>query len=179
MTKTTLFVALLLAAGGVAHAGGQSGSFGVGVEGDLNGLGGLSASYDGGKFDADAFLGYVHFDEGGGMSTSLTEVGGRFFYHLHSTAMSDFGVGGGLALASVPGGMGAARSTPIFLEPGFQIRLFLASNVALSFMGGLSIALGDARVTQLAGQSLGNSALDFGGGIVALSGVAGVHYYFF
>ena len=175
MMKTTMFVAFLLAAGGVAHAGGQSGSFGVGAEADLNGLGGLSASYDGGKFDADAFLGYRRVDVMG-QTNSLTELGGRFFFHLHSTAMSDFGLGGGLALASVPG---MTRTTPIYLEPAFQIRLFLASNVALSFMGGLSIGLGDADVTQLNGQGVGGSAADFGGGNVVFNGGAGIHYYFF
>ena len=175
MTKTSVFVVLLLAAGGVAEAGGQSGSFGAGAEADLNGLGGLSASYDGGKFDADAFLGYRRIDTMG-MTDSLTELGARFFYHLHSTAMSDFGIGGGLALASVPS---MPRTTPIFLEPGFQIRLFLASNVALSFMGGLSIGLGDADVTQLNGQTIGGSASDFGGGFIVFNAGAGIHYYFF
>lgn len=176
MTKTSVLVVLLLAAGGVAHAGGQTGSFGVGVEGDLNGLTGLSGSYDGGKFDADAFLGYLRVDVGMGNTDSLTELGGRFFYHIHSTAMSDFGIGGALALASVPT---MPRTTPIFLEPGFQIRLFLASNVALSFMGGLSIGVGDAKTTQLAGQTIGGPVIDFGGGVVSLAGAAGIHYYFF
>jgi hypothetical protein len=182
MTKTMMFVAILLATGGVAQAGGQSGSFGAGAEVDLNGVGGLSGSYDGGKFDADAFLGYRRYDIGGGMSDSLTEVGARVFFHVHSTALSDFGIGGGFALASVPGGgMGAPRTTPVFLEPGFQIRLFLSSNVALSFMGGMSIGLNSDATTSLlvGGQSIGGSATDFGGGTLVFHGGAGVHYYFF
>ena len=57
------------------------------------------------------------------------------------------------------------RDTSLFLEPGFQIRLFVASNVALSFNAGLVIG-----------------ALDAPGGFALtgnVTGGAGVHYYFF
>ena len=180
MTKTTMFVAILLASGGVAQAGGQSGSFGLGAEAELNGIGGVSANYDAGKFHAGAMFGFRRVDQGGQANTE-TDIGARFYFHIHSTAMSDFGVGGMLGIASVPvgGGMGGnpTRQTDVFLEPGFQIRLFVASNVALSFAAGLSIGLSDATTTAIAGQGIGISTSTRQS--IGLDGGAGVHYYFF
>jgi len=177
MVKTSFLAALLVvAASGVASAGGQSGSVGVGAEYQLSGLGGPSINYDAGQFHVGGYLGF--FDPAGPDNT-LFEIGARFFYHINSTAMSDFGVGGGFGLASVPpgGGMGN-RETDVFLEPGFQIRLFAASNVALSFNGGLVIGVVDASSVAITGQGVGGS-LFTAGGAVGFSAGAGVHYYFF
>jgi hypothetical protein len=77
--------------------------------------------------------------------------------------MSDFSVGGSLGVRSEGQGPDNDSSTEVFIEPGFQIRAFLASNVALSFTGGFSIGAADASELVLDGQ---------------LSGLAGVHYYF-
>lgn len=179
MTKTSLLVAAVLAASaGVASAGGQAGSLGVGAEYQLSGLGGGSVNYDAGQFHVGGFLGF--FDPAGPDNT-LFEIGARFYYHLHSTAMSDFGLGGGFGLASVPvgGGMNNNRDTDVFLEPGFQIRVFLASNVALSFTGGLVIGLIDASNVAITAQGVGGSAVDFGAGNIVFNAGAGVHYYFF
>jgi hypothetical protein len=52
----------------------------------------------------------------------------------------------------------------VFIQPGFQIRLFVASNVALSASGGFNIAAADAEGLLLDGD---------------LTGALGVHYYFF
>jgi hypothetical protein len=179
MSKNILFAMLLvLGMSGVAHAGGQAGSIGVGAEYQLGGLGGpftfgggpaalggVSVNYDAGKFHVGGFLGY---DDPQGANNTLFEIGARFFYHLHSTAMSDFGIGGGFGIASLPpmggGMMPPPRTTDLFLEPGFQIRLFLASNVALSFTGGIVIATADASEVAITGQA---------------EGIAGIHYYFF
>jgi hypothetical protein len=171
MKKTmTLAAVLLLAAAHGASAGGTEGTVGVGAEYAINGAtGGISVNYDAGKFHVGGFLGF--FDGGGTDDTDYT-LGGRFFYHLASTAMSDFGIGGQLGLYSADQPMGADRLQLMFLEPSFQIRVFLASNVALSFNAGLVIGFVDAD-----GISLGDfsSVTGTGNGV---TGTAGVHYYF-
>jgi hypothetical protein len=180
MMKTLFFAIMSVAAAeGAARAGGQAGSIGIGAEAELNGLGGASLNYDGGMFDAGGFFGYLRVDQAG-MTTSTWDLGGRFFYHIHKTGSSDFGLGGALALISLPpvGGPGSTRTTPVFLEPGFQIRLFIVPNVAVSFMGGLSIGLGDAHSTTISGQDFGGARFADNGAI-GLMGGAGVHYYFF
>ena len=180
MTKS-MFVALFVAAAAApAVAGGQRGSIGVGAEYQLSGLGGASVNYDAGLFHVGGFLGFL--DPPGAGNTAFA-IGGRFFYHMHSTAMSDFGLGGGLGLESVPRpgmmGMGGGRGTFVYFEPSFQIRLFLAANVAFSFTGGLSIGTVDASGVVIAGQGPAGGAFNFDLGSLALLGGAGVHYYFF
>ena len=163
MKKILLAAMIVFASAGTASAGGQPGSFGVGAEFQLSGIGGLSANYDAGRFHAGAFLGF--FDPNGPNNTTL-DVGGRFFFHIASTAMSDFSVGGGLGIQSIydnPGTPGATRLTNVFIEPSFQIRAFLASNVALSFTGGIEIGTVDASEVNVTGN---------------ISGEAGIHYYF-
>jgi hypothetical protein len=147
-----------LASAGTARAGGQPNSIGVGAEFQIHGTGGLSANYDAGKFHAGGFFGY---NDPAGANNVTVLVGGRFFYHLASTASSDFSLGGSLGIQSVPAG--ANRNTFVFLEPSFQIRAFITPNVALSFSGGIVIGAADA------------SELDVTGDIV---GTGGIHYYF-
>jgi len=165
MTKLTMLTALaLMAASHLAHADttGESsvdGSVGIGAEVQLSGLGGISANYDAGPFHVGGFFG---FDDPTGPNNTSFDVGGRFFYHLHHTATADFSLGGSVGLASI-GQMAGGSTTAVFLEPSFQIRWFVASNVALSFTGGFSIGLDDDKEFRIDGQ---------------LSGVAGVHYYF-
>jgi hypothetical protein len=153
-----------MAASGLAHAGGQSGSIGVGAEFQLSGIGGASLTYDAGDFHVGGLIG---FGDNVPMSANYFEVGARFFYHLHSTAMADFGIGGNLGVASVDVMGMADRATLVYLEPGVQIRLFLAANVALSFTTGVSIGTIDADGVTISGQ---NTGVNFAGGI---------HYYFF
>jgi hypothetical protein len=163
MKKTLLAAIMVLGSAGTASAGGQAGSFGVGAEYELSGIGGLSVNYDTGKFHVGGFIG---FDDPSGANNTTVDIGGRFFFHIASTAMSDFSVGGGLGIESAydnPGNPMSNRHTDLFLEPSFQIRAFLASNVALSFTGGLSIGTIDASEVRITG--------DF-------TGSAGVHYYF-
>lgn len=162
---------------GIAHAGGQEGSVGVGAEYQLSGLGGASVNYDAGAFHAGGF--FAFYDQSGRNNTVFT-LGGRFYYHVHSTAMSDFGVGGGIGLASIPdmltGATGNGSQTFVFVEPGFQIRVFVASNVALSVSGGLMIGTADADAVAVTGQSFSGGGALKG---VGFTGGAGIHYYFF
>lgn len=183
MKKTSLLAAIAVVGfAASAQAGGAANSLGVGAEAELSGLGGASVNYDAGQFHLGGFLGYDRFDttQGGNTNTvSVFAFGGRFFYHVHSTAMSDFGLGGVLDFVSLPNGNNS-RDTDIFLEPSFQIRLFIASNVALSFNGGLIFGVaGNVSETGITGQVIGGHAFDAGGLNVGLSGGAGVHYYFF
>ena len=174
MKQTSLLAAVLLAASaGVASAGGQPGSLGVGAEFQLSGLGGPSINYDAGQFHLGGFFSF--FDPEGPDNT-VFEIGARFFYHVHSTAMSDFSLGGNFGLASEPRMGTNDRFTDVFLEPAFQIRLFLASNVALSFTGGITIGLIDAGGAAVSAQGI-SGAPEFDQ--VGFTGGAGVHYYFF
>jgi hypothetical protein len=162
---TVASVASLCALSTPAWAGGSSGSPGVGGEFQTSGLGGLSVNYDMGEFHVGGFLGYYDNE---GDDNSIVELGARFYYHIHTTAMSDFGVGGSFGVGLFDNPAPADDTTALFIEPGFQIRAFVTSNVALSFTGGLSISASD---------SIGG-AYDF-----ALTsdfvGAGGVHYYFF
>ena len=174
MRKTLSLAALsLLAATQTAAAGGQEGEIGVGAEFGLNGqTGGASLNYDAGKFHVGGFLGL--FDDAGDDDTDYT-LGARFYYHLHSTAMSDFGIGGLFGFYSDDDGDPMTdRAQLMYLEPGAQIRLFLASNVALSFNIGISIGLVDEE-----GFALGGGIVDPGGSLGIVNATAGVHYYFF
>lgn len=164
MSKTSLLLTILMVSSvGVAQAGGQSGSIGLGAEFQINGTGGASMNYDAGKFHVGGFLGVRDPD---GRDNTDIAFGGRFFYHLHSTAMSDFGIGGSIGILSDGAVAGTnRRDTALFIEPSFQIRLFVAANVALSFTAGLVIGGVDAGDNLiLGGQPTGG---------------AGIHYYFF
>jgi hypothetical protein len=172
-TLSILLPAVLLAgAASPAFAGGSKGSIGVGAEATLGsialgpgfdiGLGGISANYDMGEFHVGGFLGFA---DGGDEDDTLVSIGGRFYYHIHSTAMADFGTGGTAGMAFIGDGDPDSENPQLMLiEPGLQIRAFIASNVALSFSAGLSIGLMDADGFVLTGQE---------------TGAAGFHYYFF
>jgi hypothetical protein len=160
MKHIRLALVLVLATAGTASAGGIPGSIGVGAELELSDadVGGISVNYDAGKFHVGGFLGFSDPD---GNDNDKFNIGGRFFYHVATTASSDFGIGGGLGIQSAASGNG--RKTGLFLEPGFQIRVFIVPNVALSFTGGISVGTIDAHDVVISG--------DF-------AGTAGVHYYF-
>jgi hypothetical protein len=159
-----LFVGLaVLATTSPALAGGKEGTIGVGAEYGINGFaGGGSVNYDAGLFHVGGFLG-LHQDEDDDEADYT--FGARFYYHLHDTPLSDFGIGGMLGFYSDDNAnIGGDRLSRLFIEPGVQFRAFIATNVALSFTVGLSLSLADGRGIDLDGQ---------------LQGLAGVHYYFF
>ena len=163
MTKTLIcssFAVVTLLGAGTAFAGGSQGTIGVGAEATLSGLGGMSFSYDAGTFHAGAFLSY--HDEEGPDNTDIG-VGGRFFWHIHSTPVSDFSIGGNLGMQFTDTGPDDSASL-LYLEPAIQLRAFIAGNVAISATAGISIGLSDASGVDLTGQP---------------TGAAGIHYYFF
>ena len=59
---------------------------------------------------------------------------------------------------------GDNNRTLVYIEPGFQMRAFIASNVALSFTGGLTLGTADAEGVAVTAQP---------------TALAGAHYYFF
>lgn len=162
MLKTSLVTAaLVMAASGVAQAGGQEGTIGVGAEFQINGnTGGPSINYDAGAFHAGGFFSFADDD---GPDNTVWTLGGRFYYHVHSTAMADFGVGGSIGVISFPVPGMDDTGTGVFLEPGIQTRLFLAANVAVSASAGIVIGVADADGVAIDGQTI----------------TAGLHYYFF
>ena len=165
MRKNILLAAIfVLASTAPALAGGKEGTLGVGAEFGLNGqTGGASMNFDAGMFHVGGFLGFA--DDGGDNDTDYS-FGARFYYHVHSTSLSDFGVGGGIGFFSADhrGIAPLERQTLLFFEPGVQIRAFISSNVALSFTAGFSFELVDENSAQIGGQ---------------FSALGGVHYYFF
>ena len=180
MKKTTTLLVLALATT-PAFAGGQADSLGIGAEYMMNGLsGGASVNYDLGKIHFGGFLGF--YDNGNEMGNDTTDytVGGRLYYHVHSTAMSDFGVGAQLGFYSDESRNGAgetSRNTYLYLEPGVQIRAFVAANVALSFGVGVIIAASDDDGFAIGGGNIGRGRNGSIGDSV--TGSAGIHYYFF
>lgn len=163
MNKTLIgstFAVVSVLGAGTALAGGSQGTIGVGAEATLSGLGGMSFSYDAGSFHAGGFLSFR--DEGQEDDTDIG-LGGRFFWHIHSTPVSDFSIGGNLGMQFVDTGPNQSDSL-LYLEPAIQLRAFIAGNVAISATAGISIGLSDASGVDLTGQP---------------TGAAGIHYYFF
>ena len=157
----TLFV---LVATAPALAGGKEGTVGVGAEFGLNGeTGGASVNYDAGMFHVGGFLG---FSDGGGANDTDYTFGARFYFHLHDTSQSDFGIGGmvGFFSEDYRNNNPMERQTRLYFEPGLQIRAFVSNNVALSFTAGISFGLVDADGASIDGQFMA---------------LGGVHYYFF
>jgi hypothetical protein len=171
-TKLVLLSSLVAMAlgAGTAFAGGSEGSLGIGADEIFNvnigaatlRVGAVSGDYDAGKFDLGGFLGF--YDNGGNDDTDVF-LGGRFYFHIASTSMADFGLGGTGFLGFIGDGDPNTDNTQVMiLEPGFQVRAFIASNVALSFTGGISLGLMDADGVTISGDPTGS---------------AGFHYYFF
>ena len=92
----------------------------------------MSFSYDAGKFHAGAFLSFR--DEAGDDNTDIG-VGGRFYWHVHSTPLSDFSFGGNLGVL-FDNEPGAARDI-VILNAGAGL---YAANVADSILSGIALA---------------------------------------
>jgi len=156
-------VAAGLLVSSAAFAGGSKGSLGVGVNLPLAGgsLPSIGVQFDGGQFHVGGAFGAQNPDGG---DNGSVDIMGDFYFHVASTAMSDFGLGGNVVInMDRLGDPTDNNTTNIFLEPGFQIRAFLASNVAIHLTAGLSIGVGDSKDFFLGGDPVG---------------AAGFYYYF-
>lgn len=159
--KQFLILSVMAVVPAIASAGGQAGSLGVGAELQLNGnVGGVSLDYDTGKFHLGGLIG---LRDDAGPDNTVVAAGARFYYHMHSTANSDFGIGGQIGLLSFPQ-TADERGLGFYIEPGFQIRAFLTANVAINATAGLVIGAADADGLAVLGQPVAG---------------AGIHYYFF
>jgi hypothetical protein len=139
---------------------GDRGSLGVGVTTmlDINGPLGPSVVYDTGVFHIEGLLGFEDND-----AETRFDVGGRFWYHIHSAQSADFSLGGGLGVISInPEGDGDG-TTDVEIDGGAQMRAFIVPNVALSVSLGLAVLTGDADAISITGD---------------LFGAAGIAYYF-
>jgi hypothetical protein len=123
-------------------------------------MGGASAAFDGGPWHLEGVLGLAKPNGSGDGARLSVIVGGRFWFHLHATANSDFSVGGGLAYFHA----GPPDADALFVDGGGQFRAFLTSNVALSVTIGLGLATIDYNQLALGGNFIGG---------------AGLHYYFY
>jgi hypothetical protein len=159
MMKHTFLTVLLVSVPATAFAGGSAGSIGVGAEVSAVGTTDVSVNYDTGQFHVGGAFGYSD-NRFMGADDNQVRIGGRFYYHLHSTALADFGIGAEVTLLDQSGD----GNTFLDLAGGFQIRSFISTNVALSFTGGFVVGLVDDEGFSLSGQPVG---------------AAGVHYYFF
>lgn len=134
----------------------RAGNVGVGYAAMLDGPNGLNFVYDGGRWHADAILGFSNSDGGG----SELGIAARGWFHLHHTTSADFSIGGGLGfIHQNPPGPGSRDTTDI--ELGFQIRAFITSNVALGAFGGLAVLAGDGDGVHLGAQPLGDLSLTY------------------
>ena len=125
--KKTLLAMLLCCVPATAMAGGSAGSIGVGAEVSSTGAPDLSVNYDAGAFHADGAFGFSD-DRLGGPQNDF-RVGARFYYHLHATALADFGVGGELYIEDQEGD----DNTQVEILAGFQIRSFISTRPSYSF----------------------------------------------
>ena len=150
------------AGGEISATGGGGGSgagFGVGAMAMLTGPFGGAVIYDPGMWHAEGIVGF----ESNGVTTIL--LGGRFWYHLHTSTAADFSIGGGLGFASteVDNGLGMDEDvTTIHVEGGGQLRVFVVPNVALSATAGLAIVTGDDRdLVAVTGQLIGDVGVSY------------------
>lgn len=158
---------------GGGGGGGEGKGFGLGMETVLTAPfapaltfspgGAATLSYDLGNFRVDGLLYLLFVNNDGGADSTAFAIGGRAFYKMHSSSKADFSVGGGLALGFLDTGPGNG-SFRVALDGAFQIRVWMANNVALNASAGIGFAVGDNPfVFALSGQ---------------LTGAFGMIYYF-
>jgi hypothetical protein len=138
--------------------------YGVGIEAMLTApfgpATGAAFVFDARQFRVEAIAGLIFVED----SNTAFNFGARFLWVLHSTARSDIGAGAGVGVSHLERDGPANDDTLFHLEGLVQIRVFLASNVALSGSLGLGLVAGD-----------GDTGLLIGG---QLSGIFGVAYFF-
>jgi len=146
--------------------GGAHGKFGVGGIAFMGGTSGLSLAYDTGPWHIDSVISYAGVND-----TDVFTIGGRFWYHVKSSANADLSLGGGGSLQHVAPPGPANSNDFVYIEAGLQIRVFLASAVSLSLSSGLVVGAADAD-----GLSLGQRGVN--GNPAGLVSDAALHYYF-
>lgn len=124
---------------GGEEGGGAGGGFGVGIVAMLTGPFGAAVVYDPGRFHVEGILGFASFED----DQTEIAVGGRFWWHLHTSTAADFSLGGGVGFVLIDEEATDEDQTNIHLEGGAQVRTFVVPNVALAASLGLGIISGD------------------------------------
>ena len=133
--------------------GGAGGGFGVGIVAMITPGGpfGAEVVYDPGRFHIEGILGFRSLEDN---ETDIA-VGGRFWWHLHTSTAADFSLGGGLGVVLIDEEATDEDQTNIHIEGGAQVRTFVVPNVALAATLGLAIVSGDADFVGITGQLFG------------------------
>jgi hypothetical protein len=142
----------LSATGAGGEEGGAGGGFGVGVVAMLTGPFGAEVVYDPGRFHVEGILGFRSLED----SQTDIAVGGRFWWHLHTSTAADFSLGGGLGIVLSDREDPQEDQTDIHVDGGAQVRTFVVPNVALAASLGLAIVSGDADFVGITGQLFGS-----------------------
>jgi hypothetical protein len=138
-----------------ATTGAGRGTLGVGFAQSLRGVSGVNVVFDPGPWHADAILGLA------GNGTTVINIAGRGWYHLHMTGASDFSLGGGLALQNTnPDGM-AESTNALFVDLGGLLRFFPVPNVSISLFAGLSVGAADADGFVISAQEMGDLSVAY------------------
>lgn len=129
----------------------------LGTAAPVTPAGAAALIYDAEQFRIDALLFLLFVDD---VSTTFA-LGGRFFYVIHRARNADFSLGGGLALGLVdPAGGPSDADFRLAIEGAAQIRVFMASNVALTASVGLGFSFDeDDFIFALGGQLTGGFGL--------------------
>jgi hypothetical protein len=154
--QTVLAVAAVAAIGGSARAEGTTG-IGVGAQILSDGNSGVAVTYDADKFRLQGILGFA--DEG---DVTQVRLAGRGFVPVHSGAMSDFSIGGGLGVINT--GNGDDSVNVVLIEALGQARAFITSNVSLDFTLGFGVQTADGDAITIDGE---------------VNGAAGFTYFFY
>jgi hypothetical protein len=143
-----------LSANGTAggEEGGAGGGFGVGIVAMLTGPFGAAVVYDPGRFHIEGILGFRSLED----SQTDIAVGGRFWWHLHTSTAADFSLGGGIGFVLIDREDPLDDQTDIHIDGGAQVRTFVVPNVALAASLGLAIVSGDADFVGITGQLFGS-----------------------
>jgi hypothetical protein len=138
----------------------------VGVEAMLAGAAGPTFVYQANAFHVAVIFAFdTGVDEFFFTTDDEVDVGGRFFYEIHSGEISDFSIGGGAGIDDD----GGDDDIDVHLEGAAQLRAFIVPNVAIHSSFGLALELDDD-----AGED--DLEMAFTG---QLLGTVGVTYFFF
>jgi hypothetical protein len=156
LAAAVVVAALVWQTGSAQAQEGDRGSLGVGVTRMLlDGSTGPSVVYDTGVFHIEGLLGFQDNGE------TRFNVGGRFWYHIHSAQSADFSLGGGLGVVSIDPGGEADNVTNIEIDGGAQLRAFIVPNVALSVSLGLAVLTGDGDGIAITGNLFGGAGIAY------------------
>lgn len=139
---------------------------GVGGVAMLNGAQGGLFTYGTTNWHVDALFGLQHV-----ASSTNFDLGGRFWWHVHSAAFSDLSLGGGVGILRWDNDGNGDDDLDVALQIGAQMRVFIVPNVALLGDLGVGAYFGNDDNIVIGAQSIGGSSS-------YLQGNLGIAYFF-